>query len=529
MRGADRDRFANIAEMLASLKSQFAQNVLADKSSFIMQLDENDLAGFSESAKTSAAQTATERKASKPFALTLSRSSVEPFLSHSERRDLREELFSAWMARGAHSGPTDNRSIISKILRLRQERSQLLGYASFADYKLEPTMAGEPQAALDLLDSVWRPARAKAQEECASLQTIADAEGANFKIAPHDWRYFAEKLRLERFNLDQDAIASYFQLEQMIEAAFYCAERLFGLRFIPAEGLSTYHTDVRAFEVVDSDNRHVALFLGDYYARSSKRSGAWMSNFRNQKNLDEAVRPIIVNVLNLTRPAQGRPALLTLDEVRTLFHEFGHALHGMLSDVVYPSMSGTATPPDFVEFPSQLYEHWALQPEILRRFARHWETGASIPQQMIDSVAAAHRFNQGFGTVEFCASAYVDFLLHARPNAPDDAIATEAEILHHVGLPAEIAQRHAASHFTHIFAGEGYAAGYYSYLWSEALDADGFAAFEEAGDLFDPVLAKRLRDHVYAAGNRRDPKEAYALFRGRPPRFDALLRKKGFA
>jgi peptidyl-dipeptidase Dcp len=315
----------------------------------------------------------------------------------------------------------------------------------------------------------------------------------------------------------------------MIEATFYCAERLFGLRFIPRNDLPIYHPDVRAFEVVGRDGGHVAVFVGDYYARSSKRSGAWMSNFRGQKKLDGEVRPIVVNVMNFAKPSPDRPSLLTLTEVLTLFHEFGHALHGMLSDVVYPSMSGTATPTDFVELPSQLYEHWALQPEILQRFALHCETGAPIPSTLIDLVFAARNFNQGFATVEFCGSAYVDFRIHSRAHAPADIETAQSEVLQEIEMPPEIVPRHGAPHFSHIFSGEGYAAGYYSYLWSEALDADAFAAFEEAGDLFDPSVAKRLHDFVYAAGNRRDPNDAYALFRGRPPRFEAVLRKKGLA
>ena len=529
LQDADRARYAEIAETLASLESQFSQNVLADESSFVMELDEADLAGLPADVKSAAAQTAAERKTAKPFALTLSRSSVEPFLSHGARRDLREDLFKAWITRGARSGPTDNRPLILEILRLRQERSLLLGYATFADFKLEPTMAGAPQAAVALLDSVWRPARARAGEECIALQAVADAEGANFNIAAHDWRYYSEKLRRERYELDQGELSAYFQLERMIEAAFYCAERLFGLRFLPRDDLPVYHPDVQAFEVVDRDDRHVAVFLGDYYARSSKRSGAWMSNFRGQRKLDGEVRPIVVNVMNFPKPAPGRPALLTLTEVLTLFHEFGHALHGMLSDVVYPSMSGTATPTDFVELPSQLYEHWALQPEILQRFALHCETGAPIPSAMIDRMTAARNFNQGFATVEFCGSAYVDFRLHSTAQQIEDIQAAERDVLQDIEMPAEIAPRHGATHFSHIFSGEGYAAGYYSYLWSEVLDADGFAAFEEAGDLFDPSVAQRLHDFVYAAGNRRDPNEAYALFRGRPPRFEAVLRKKGLA
>ncbi len=529
LEGAERARYAQIVEDLAGLEAQFAQNLLADESDFVMELDEADLAGLPVDAKSTAAQIAAERKTTKPYALTLARSSVEPFLSHAERRDLREDLFNAWISRGAHVGPTDNRPLMTEIMRLRQEKALLLGYANFAQYKLERTMAAVPQAALELLERVWRPARAKSREECEKLQAIADLGGANFEISGHDWRYYAEKLRRECYNLDQAELSAYFRLDRMIEAAFYCAERLFGLRFIRRDDLPVYHPDIRGYEVVDTEDKHVAIFLGDYFARSSKRSGAWMSNFRGQKKLDGEVRPIVLNVMNFPKPLPDCPALLTTNEVLTLFHEFGHALHGMLSDVVYPSMSGTATPTDFVEFPSQMYEHWALQPEILQRFARHWQTDAPIPAEMIERITAARHFNQGFATVEFCASAYVDFLLHLRPDPPHDIQGAEQEILREIDMPSQIVPRHAASHFSHIFAGDGYAAGYYSYLWSETLDADGFAAFEEAGDLFDPVIATKLRDYVYAAGNRRDPNEAFALFRGRPPRADAVIRKKGLA
>jgi peptidyl-dipeptidase Dcp len=529
LQGDDRDRYAEIAERLASAESQFSQNVLADESEFVMELDEADLAGLPADAISAAAQTAAERKTAKPYALTLSRSCVEPFLSHSERRDLRDELFKAWVARGAHEGKTDNRALIPEILRLRQERSRSLGYATFADFKLEPTMAGAPKAAMDLLDSVWLPARAKAEEECAALQAAADAEGANFKIAAPDWRFYAERLRRDRYDLDQGELSAYFQLDRMIEAAFFCAERLFGLRFVPRYDLPVYHSDVRAYEVLDQKGAHIAVFIGDYYARSTKRSGAWMSEFRGQKKLGGEVKPIVVNVLNFPKPAPGRPSLLTLTEVLTLFHEFGHALHGMLSDVVYPSMSGTATPTDFVELPSQLYEHWALQPEILQRFGLHFETGKPIPSALIDRVIAARNFNQGFGTVEFLGSAYLDFRLHSLPESPDDGQKAEKEILQAMQMPSEIVPRHGLAHFSHIFSGEGYAAGYYSYLWSEVLDADGFTAFEDAGDIFDPIISRRLHDYIYAAGNQRDPNVAYALFRGRPPRFDAVLRKKGLA
>ena len=529
LEGTNRARFAEIAERLASLEMRFAQNVLADETNYVLGLNEDDLTGLPGDVKAAASQAARDRDLSEPFAVTLSRSSVEPFLSYGSRRDLREELFNAWIARGEHPGATDNRPIISEILGLRRERAQLLGYRTFADYKLEPTMAGTPQAALDLLDQVWAPARLKAAKEGQDLQRIADFEGANFKIGAHDWRYYAEKLRVREYDIDQGVLSAYFQLEKMIDAGFYCAERLFGLQFTTRPDLPVYHPEVRAFEVRDRDGRHLAIFYGDYYARSGKRSGAWMSNFRSQRKLGGDIRPIVVNVMNFPKPRPGDAALLSPMDVLTLFHEFGHALHGMLSDVVYPSMSGTATPTDFVELPSQLFEHWAFEAEILRKFAVHHETGAPIPQDLIERFVTARNVNQGFATVEFCASAYVDFLLHARPDWPPDVVAAEKEILANIRIPQEIAMRHRTPHFSHIFAGDQYAAGYYSYLWSEALDADGFAAFEESGDIFDPVVAERLRTYVYAAGNQRDPNDAYRLFRGRKPEFTALLRKKGLA
>ncbi|MCW2285220.1 peptidyl-dipeptidase Dcp [Rhodoblastus acidophilus] len=529
LEGEARARYAQIAETLSELETQFAQNILADETDFLFELEEGDLAGLADDIKAAAAQTARDRNTAKPYALTLQRSSVEAFLSQSTRRDLREELFKAFIARGEHDGKTDNRPLIAQILALRQEKARLLGYDTFADYKLEPTMAHAPEAAAGLMEKLWAPALRRAEEERAALQGLVDQEGGNFALAAHDWRHYAEKLRASRYALDQAELATYFQLESMIEAAFYCANKLFGLRFLPRNDLPVYHPDVRAYEVTDASGRHVAIFYGDYFARAGKRSGAWMSGFRGQKKLGGEERPVIVNVMNFSKPTPGRPSLLTLTEVITLFHEFGHALHGMLSDVVYPSMSGTSTPTDFVEFPSQVYEHWALRPEILQKFAKHFETGAPMPQALIDRIVAARHFNQGFGTVEFLASALVDFKLHWRPDAPAEIGAAEAEILQNIDMPAEIVMRHRSPHFGHIFAGESYAAGYYSYLWSETLDADGFAAFEEAGDIFDPETAKRLRDHVYSAGNRRDPNAAYAAFRGRAPDTAALLRKKGFA
>ncbi len=531
LEGAARARFSEIAERLASLGANFSQNVLADESRFLLALDEADLAGLPQNARHAAAALAGARKADKDFAFSLSRSSVEPFLTFAHRRDLRETLFKAWLARGENGGETDNRALIAETARLRAERARMLGYASFADYKLDNTMAERPDAVIDLLDKIWAPARAQAETERDNLQALAEREGANIRIAPHDWRYYAEKLRMERYDLDQSELSRYFQLENMIAAAFHVAGRLFGLSFAERPDLPRYHQDVRVYEVKDAQGEHVGLFFGDYFARPSKRSGAWMSAFRSQSNLDRRERPIVVNVMNFPKPGEGGASLLNLDEVITLFHEFGHALHGILSDVTYPSMAGTAVPRDFVEFPSQLFEHWALRPEILQKFALHAESGAPMPQATIDRIQAARCFNQGFASVEFLASAYADFFLHLGEGEDEafDVDAFERETLRRIGMPAEIAMRHRLPHFTHIFSGDGYAAGYYSYLWSEVLDADGFAAFEEAGDIFDTATALRLREFVYAAGNRRDPKDAYAAFRGRAPDVEALLRKKGFA
>jgi peptidyl-dipeptidase Dcp len=389
-------------------------------------------------------------------------------------------------------------------------------------------MAKTPEAALDLLHSVWQPARAQALREAAALQALIQAEGHNFELAPWDWRYYAEKRRKAEFDFDESEIKPYLALDNIIAAAFDTAQRLFGLSFSERHDVALYHPDVRAWEVTDGDGRHVGLFLGDYFARPSKRSGAWMSGFRSQEKLDADVRPIVVNVMNFSKAGAGDPALLSFDDARTLFHEFGHALHGLLSDVTYPLISGTSVSRDFVEFPSQLFEHWLEQPEVLQRFARHCRTGEPMPDELLNRVLAARTFNQGFATVEYLSSALVDFDFHLLADAEGiDASEFERSALERIGMPAAMVMRHRPPHFGHVFAGDGYSAAYYSYLWSEVLDADGFAAFKEAGDPFHPPTARRLRDFVYSAGYLRDPAEAYTAFRGRMPKPDALLRKRG--
>jgi peptidyl-dipeptidase Dcp len=520
-------RLAAITERLASLGTSFGQNVLADEKAYALILDEGDLDGLPDFARAAARAAAEERGHPGKYAVTLARSSIETFLQFSARRDLREKAFAAWIGRGESGGPTDNRAVVAEIVRLRAERAALMGYTSFADFRLDDQMAKTPKAARDLLMEVWTRARARAGAERDELQKLIAAEGGNFALAPWDWRYYAEKLRKARYDLDEAELKPYLVLDNMIAAAFETASRLFGLTFTPAN-VPLYHPDARAWEVTDAAGNHVGLFIGDYFARSSKHSGAWMTSLRDQEKLIGHVRPIILNVCNFSKPAAGEPALLSFEDARTLFHEFGHGLHGLLSDVTYPSLAGTAVSSDFVELPSQLYEHWLETPEILKKHARHYRTGEPMPPTLLDKVLKSRTFNQGFATVEYTACALVDLDFHAlREPGELDVIKFEQDSLAKIQMPAEIAMRHRTPHFQHLFSGGGYAAGYYSYMWSEVLDADAFEAFRETGDVFDPATAKRLRDYIYSAGNLRDPAEAYKAFRGRLPAVDALLKKRG--
>jgi peptidyl-dipeptidase Dcp len=520
-------RLAEIGERLASLGTAFGQNVLADEKAFALVLEEGDLGGLPDFLLAAARAAAEERGFAGKHVITLSRSSIEPFLQFSSRRDLREKAHHAWLMRGENGGATDNRGTVAEMVALRAERAKLLGYASFADYRLDDQMAKTPKAVRELLDNVWRRGRARAQRERDDLQAKIRAEGGNFAVAPWDWRYYAEKVRKERYAIDEAETKPYFQLERMIEAAFETARRLFGLTFTQVD-MPLYHPDVRAWEVKDADGRHVGLFLGDYFAREAKHSGAWMTSLRDQEKLAGEIRPIIVNVMNFSKPEAGHAALLSFDDARTLFHEFGHGLHGLLSNVTYPLLAGTSVSSDFVELPSQLYEHWLEVPEILKKYARHCSTGEPMPQALLDRVLAARNFNQGCATVEYTASALVDIDLHSLPDAANlDVTGFERESLQRIEMPDEIAMRHRLPHFQHLFSGGGYAAAYYSYLWSEVLDADAFLAFEEKGNPFDPETARRLRDTIYSAGNLRDPAEAYKAFRGRLPTVDALLKKRG--
>jgi len=526
---AAQDRLAAINERLASLGTQFGQNVLADEKSWALILEEGDLAGLPDFAKAAAGAAAADRGHPGKYAITLLRSSCEGFLQFSARRDLREKVFDAWIKRGENGGSTDNRALIAEMVKLRDERARLLGFASFADYRLEDTMAKTPAAARGLLNDVWGRARAKAKIERDALQEMIAEEGGNFALAPHDWRYYAEKLRKARYDLDESQIKPYFQLDKMIEAAFETATRLFGVTFKKVD-VPLYHPDARAWEVSDASGKHVGLFIGDYFARASKHSGAWMTSLRDQQKLMGDTRPVILNVCNFSKPAPGEPALLSFDDARTLFHEFGHGLHGLLSNVTYPTLSGTAVSRDFVELPSQLYEHWLEVPAILEKYARHAKTGEPMPKALLDKVLATRTFNQGFATVEYTSCALVDLDIHDKGVAGNlDVTQFEKDRLAAIQMPAEIVMRHRLPHFQHLFSGDGYAAGYYSYMWSEVLDADAFEAFEETGNAFDPETAKRLHDYIYSAGNLRDPAEAYTAFRGKLPSVDALLKKRGLA
>ena len=520
LEGADEARMKEIKARLAELGTAFTQNLLADERDWFMELGEGDLEGLPGFVVDTAREAGREKGAKGPV-ITLSRSLIVPFLQFSPRRDLREKAFAAWGARGARGGASDNRGIAAEILSLREERAKLLGYGNFAEYKLETEMAKTPQAVRDLLMAVWEPAKARAEADAAVLEEMMHEDGVNGRLEPWDWRYYAEKRRRAEHDLDEAALKPYLALEAMIEAAFSCAERLFGLEFAPLD-VPLYHADCRAWEVTRG-GKHLAVFIGDYFARGSKRSGAWCSAMRAQAKYPREQAPVVINVCNF---AKGDPCLLSYDDARTLFHEFGHALHQMLSDVTYESVSGTSVARDFVELPSQLFEHWLEVPEVLREFARHVESGAAMPEAMLDKVLGAANFDQGFRTVEFVASAMVDLEFHDGV-APGDVMARQDEVLDGLGMPRAITMRHASPHFAHVFAGDGYSSGYYSYMWSEVMDADAFAAFEEAGGAFDPEVAQALEDNILSKGGSVDAGVLYERFRGRLPGVEALLKGRG--
>ncbi|WP_425091736.1 M3 family metallopeptidase [Tropicimonas sp. S265A] len=523
LKGAEKDRMTEIKARLAMLGTEFTQNILADERDWVMPLAEADLEGLPEFV-IATARSAAEERGLEGHVVTLSRSLIVPFLQFSPRRDLREKAYEAWTARGANGGETDNRGNAAEILALREERARLLGYESFAAYKLEPEMAKTPDAVRDLLMQVWAPARAQAEADAEVLTQMMQADGINGDLEAWDWRYYSEKRRQAEHDLDEAELKPYLQLDRMIEAAFDCANKLFGLEFRPLD-VALPHPDARAWEIWRGP-RLMAVFVGDYFARGGKRSGAWCGSLRSQDKLEGDTRAIITNVCNFAKPAAGQPALLSFDDARTLFHEFGHALHHILSDVTYPTISGTSVARDFVELPSQLYEHWLEVPEVLSRYATHAETGAPMPKALLDRMLGAATYDMGFQTVEYVASAIVDLAFHDGA-APADPMARQAEVLADLGLPHAIRMRHATPHFAHVFAGDGYSSGYYSYMWSEVMDADAFAAFEEAGDPFDREVASRLEAYILSTGGSVEADRLYTEFRGRLPGVEALLKGRG--
>lgn len=520
LEGAEADRLTAVKSRLAVLGTEFSQNVLAEERDWVLDLSEDDLTGLPDFVVASARAAGAERGRPGPV-LTLGRSLIVPFLQFSPRRDLRQKAYEAWTARGANGNSFDNRAVAAEILKLREERARLLGYESFAAYKLEPEMAKTPDAVRDLLMRVWQPARAKAEADAKVLEDMLHADGIPGPLEPWDWRYYAEKRRKALHDLDEATLKPYLSLDAMLAAMFGCATRLFGLEFREIDG-PFYHPDVRGWEVTRGGN-HIAVFLGDYFARPSKRSGAWCSAMRSQKKLGGDQRPVVVNVCNF---AKGDPCLLSWDDARTLFHEFGHALHQMLSDVTFGFISGTSVARDFVELPSQLYEHWLEVPQVLDAHARHFQTGEPMPASLRDRLLAAGTYDQGFATVEFLASALVDLAFHEGA-APADPMQKQAEVLEQIGMPRAIRMRHATPHFAHVFSGDGYSAGYYSYMWSEVMDADAFAAFEEAGDPFDPETARKLEQHILSAGGSEEAEALYTRFRGKMPGVEPLLRGRG--
>lgn len=530
---ASKKRLGEINQSLAGLFTQFSQNLLADESERYTVLEsEADLAGLPTSLRAGFAADANRRGQSGKWVVANTRSSVEPFLTYSTRRDLREKVWQVFVNRGDNGDVRDNNAIIGQILQLRAERARLLGFETHAHWRLENSMARTPERAMQLMEAVWTPAVARVREEVADMQKIADAEGARIKIEPWDYRHYAEKVRKAKYDLDTNELKPYLQLDKLREGMFYVAGELFGMTFtaLPEGSVPVYHPDVRVWRVDDKAGKFIGLWYFDPYARVGKQSGAWMNAYRNQERFDGEVKTIVSNNSNFVKGTPGEPVLISWDDAVTLFHEFGHALHGLSSNVNYPSVSGTNVTRDYVEFPSQLLEHWLPVKEVLDRFAVHYQTGKPIPAELVAKVERAKTFNQGFATIEYLAAALVDMKLHlaAKPDSRIDPDAFERETLAKLGMPNEIVMRHRTPQFGHIFSGDGYSAGYYSYLWSDTLTADAWEAFTEGKGAWDRDIAKRLHDHIFSVGNTIDPADGYRSFRGRDPQIEALMRKRGF-
>src|SRR6266542_2632402 len=524
-------RLSQINQHLAGLYTRFSQNILFEEDNQMVVLkSEGDLAGLPPSVRDAAAAAAATKNIPDGWVIMNTRSSVDPFLTYSERRDLREKVWRMFVNRGDNGDEHDNNATITEILQLRAERAKLLGFPTHAHWRLQNAMAKTPERAMELMQAVWRPAVARVHEEVADMQALADKEGPKIKIEPWDYRYYAEKVRIARYDLDQNEVKPYLQLEKLREGIFWVAGELFGFNFTPATNVPVAHPDIRVWEVTDkTTKRHVGLWYFDPYARAGKRSGAWMNAYRSQERVNGVITTIVSNNANFAKGKPGAPLLISWDDAVTMFHEFGHALHGLNSNVTYPALSGTAVARDYVEFPSQLMEHWLSTPEVLQRFAVHYQTGKPIPQALVDKINRSKTFNQGFATVEYLAAAILDMKLHLLGDKKIDARAFEKEALAEIGMPREIVLRHRLPQFLHVFSSDSYSAGYYSYLWADVITADAFGAFVEAGGPYDKKVAERLRKNIFSVGNTIDPAEAYRNFRGRDPKVEALMKKRGFA
>lgn len=524
-------RLSAINQQLAGLFTKFSQNVLAEETDqFIVLKSEEELAGLPQSLRDAAASAAEAKKQPGTWVIMNTRSSIDPFLTYSERRDLREKAWRMFVNRGDNGGAHDNNAIITEILQLRAERAKLLGYPTHAHRRLENAMAKTPERAMELMEAVWKPAVARVHEEVADMQALADKEGSKIKIEPWDYRFYMEKVRKAKYDLDQNEVKPYLQLEKLREGIFWVAGELFNFDFTPVTNVPVAHPDIRVWEVTDkTSKKHIGLWYFDPYARAGKRSGAWMNAYRSQERVDGNITTIVSNNSNFVKGKPGEPILISWDDATTMFHEFGHALHGLNSDVTYPSVAGTAVARDYVEFPSQLLEHWLSTPQVLQRFALHYQTGKPIPQALVDKIARSATFNQGFATVEYLSAALIDMKLHLAGDKKIDADTFERETLTQLGMPKEIVMRHRLPHFLHVFSSDSYSAGYYSYLWSDVLTADAYGAFVEGKGPYDHAVAERLRKYVFSVGNTIDPAEGYRSFRGRDPKINALMKKRGFS
>jgi peptidyl-dipeptidase Dcp len=524
-------RLTEINQQLATLFTKFSNNVLAEEDGqFVTLKTEDELKGLPQSVRDAEAASAVTKKQPDTWVVMNTRSSVEPFLTYSDRRDLREKVWRMFIMRGDNGDEHDNNAIITEILQLRAERAKLLGYQTHAHWRLENAMARTPERAMELMMAVWKPAVARVNEEVKDMQALADKEGAGIKIEPWDYRYYMEKVRKAKYDLDQNEVKPYLQLDKLREAIHWVAGELFNFKFTPATNVPVAHPDIKVWEVTDkTTGKHIGLWFFDPYARAGKRSGAWMNAYRSQERINGEITTIVSNNANFVKGKPGEPLLISWDDATTMFHEFGHALHGLNSNVTYPSLSGTAVARDYVEFPSQLMEHWLATPEVLQKFALHYQTGKPIPQALVDKINRSKTFNQGFSTVEYLAAAILDMKLHLAGDKKIDARAFEKEALAEIGMPHEIVLRHRLPQFLHVFSSDGYSAGYYSYLWSDVITADAFGAFTEAGGPYDKKVAERLRKNIFSVGNTIDPADGYRNFRGRDPKVEALMKKRGFS